>query len=140
MGDKLDVVKDSFPSFSVHEHHQAQNYSSYSISLDQVLAPDAGGGLADKDQSQRIDINWSLTCWSISSFHADADCMFGNQCGSTILLPSYHERSSFHILFRSVTTLKTSGPSLRSRTRSSYLVIFRAHARSRKIWTAGLAE
>ena len=84
-------------------NHKAQDYSSLSIALGSVQALDAGGGLADKDQSHLIDISWRLTYWSISSFHADVDCMFDNQCGSgLLLLPGFSERSSFHVLFCNV--------------------------------------
>ena len=72
-----------------------------------VLALDAGGGLADKDQSHLIDISWRLTYWSISPFHTDVDCMFDNQCDSGLLLPLYFERSSFHVLFRNVPKFET---------------------------------
>ena len=120
---------DSSHSFSVHVHHKAQDYSSFSIALEWVQALDAGSGLADKDQSHLIDISWRLTYWSIFSFHADIDCMFDNQCGSGAAfffqvtlngLPSMYYSAMFQ-------NLKTSAPSLRSMTHSLYLVLSEAH-------------
>ena len=67
--------------------------------------------------------------------------MFDNQCGSGFLFPGYFERSSFHVLFCNIP--KSKNLCAKSSLDDSFLIfgtVRSAYARSREVWTAGLAE